>query len=114
MKTRQYSRALAAFGFAALLGLTVDAQTATPPGASAPKPASSDLTEAEVRKVDRENRKITLKHAEIKSLDMPPMTMVFQVEDASLLDRLKAGDKVRFKASNEAGKFTVTEIQPAR
>ena len=76
--------------------------------------AAADMTDAEVRKVDRDNKKITLKHGEIKNLDMPPMTMVFQVNDASMLDKVKAGDKVRFKASNDGGKMTVTEIQPAR
>ena len=76
--------------------------------------AASDLTDAEVRKVDLEGSKITLKHADIKSLDMPGMTMVFVVKDKALLDKLKAGDKVKFKAINDAGKFTVTEIQPAR
>ena len=58
--------------------------------------------------------KVTLKHADIKNLDMPGMTMVFVVKDKAMLDKLKAGDKVKFKAINDAGKFTVTEIQPAR
>ena len=72
------------------------------------------MTDAEVRKVDKEGKKITLKHGEIKYLDMPPMTMVFNVADASMLDKLQAGDKIRFKATNEGGKFTVTEIQPVK
>ena len=70
-------------------------------------------TEAEVRKVDKPAGKITLKHGEIKNLDMPPMTMVFVVADASMLDKVKAGDKVRFRASGQDGKFTVTEIVAA-
>ena len=78
------------------------------------KTAVSEMTEAEVRKVDKDNKKITLKHAEIKSLDMPPMTMVFQVNDAAMLDKVKAGDKIRFKASNDGGKMTVTEMQAAK
>ncbi|HEY6510644.1 MAG TPA: copper-binding protein [Burkholderiaceae bacterium] len=73
--------------------------------------AAADLTDGEVRKLDKDNAKLTLKHAEIKSLDMPAMTMVFQVKDRAALDGLKVGDKVRFKAVNEAGKYTVTEIQ---
>jgi Cu/Ag efflux protein CusF len=67
-----------------------------------------------VRKVDKDAAKITLKHGEIKSLEMPPMTMVFNVKDKAMLDQLKAGDKVRFKAVNEAGKYTVTDIRVAR
>ena len=76
--------------------------------------AAADMTDAEVRKVDMEGSKITLKHADIKNLDMPGMTMVFVVKDKAMLDKLKAGDKVKFKAINDAGKFTVTEIQPVR
>ena len=76
--------------------------------------ATGDMTDGEVRKVDKEGGKLTLKHADIKSLDMPAMTMVFTVKDKAMLDKLKAGDKVKFKAINDAGKFTVTEIQPVR
>ena len=75
---------------------------------------ASDMTDAEVRKIDREAGKVTLKHADIKSLDMPAMTMVFVVKDKAMLDKLKAGDKIKFKAINDAGKFTVTEIHPAK
>jgi Cu(I)/Ag(I) efflux system periplasmic protein CusF len=71
----------------------------------------ADMTDAEVRKVDKEQAKITLKHGEIKNLDMPGMTMVFQVKDKALLDKIAAGDKVKFKAINDAGKYTVTELQ---
>ena len=91
-----------------------DDHSAHPPAASATAPSANDMADAEVRKVDKDAAKITLKHGEIKSLDMPPMTMVFQVKDATMLDSVKAGDKVRFKAVNEAGKYTVTDIQVAR
>jgi Cu/Ag efflux protein CusF len=74
----------------------------------------ADMAEGEVRRIDKEGGKVTLRQGEIKSLDMPPMTMVFAVRDKILLDSLKAGDRVRFKAVNEAGKYIVTEIQPQR
>lgn len=76
--------------------------------------AAADMTDAEVRKVDTAQGKVTLKHGEIKSLDMPPMTMVFTVKDKAMLDGVKPGDKVRFKATNENGKITVVEMTPAR
>ena len=76
--------------------------------------ASAEMTEAEVRKVDKENSKITLKHGEIKNLEMPAMTMVFQVADTAMLDKVKAGDKVRFKAGKDGGKLVVTEIVQAK
>lgn len=79
-------------------------------GASAATASAADMADGEVRKVDKAQSKITLKHAEIKSLDMPPMTMVFGVKDKALLERLQPGDKVKFKAVNEAGKYTVTDL----
>jgi Cu/Ag efflux protein CusF len=42
------------------------------------------------------------------------MTMVFQVSQPGALDKLKAGDKVRFRASNKGGQLTASDIQPAR
>lgn len=79
-----------------------------------PTAASADMTDGEIRKVDKDAKKITLKHGEIKNLDMPPMTMVFQVKDPALLDKVKTGDKVRFKAEKAGGAFVVTDIQPAK
>ncbi len=76
--------------------------------------ASADMADGEVRKVDKENKKITLKHGVIKSLDMPGMTMVFGVKDAALLDTVKVGDKVKFKAEQTGSAITVTEIQPVK
>jgi Cu/Ag efflux protein CusF len=72
------------------------------------------FTQAEVRRVDRDGRKLTLKHGEIKNLSMPPMTMVFQVSDPVMLDAVKAGDTVRFKAIERSGTYVVTEIEKAR
>lgn len=86
------------------------------PAATAKEPAQAtpgEMTDGEVRKVDRETGKLTIKHATIKSLDMPPMTMVFVAKDKAMLDKLKAGDKIKFTAINDAGKYTVTEIQMA-
>lgn len=75
---------------------------------------ASAMTDGEVRRVDAANKKITLKHGEIKNLEMPPMTMVFQVEDASALEKLKVGDKVRFAAEKRAGALVVTRIEAAK
>jgi Cu/Ag efflux protein CusF len=70
------------------------------------------MVEAEVRKVDTAAGKISLKHGEIKNLDMPPMTMVFQMNDPALLGKVKAGDKVRFTAMQINGAYTVMSIEP--
>lgn len=87
---------------------------ATGGASEAPATASADMSSGEVRKVDKDNKKITLKHGEIKNLDMPGMTMVFQVRDPAMLDKLKAGDKVRFKAEKAGGAIVVTDIELAR
>ena len=79
-----------------------------------PATAAVDMADGEIRKVDLDAKKITIKHGEIKHLDMPGMTMVFQVKDPALLDKLKAGDKVRFKAEKAGSAIVVTAIQPVR
>lgn len=75
---------------------------------------STAMTGGEVRKVDKGAQKITLKHEEIKNLDMPPMTMVFRVKDPAMLDKLKAGDKVKFAAEEKGGTFTITSMEVAK
>ncbi|MGZ9075664.1 MAG: copper-binding protein, partial [Burkholderiaceae bacterium] len=92
------------------------AQTAAPAQGAATKPsqAMTDMVAGEVRKVDKDARKITLRHAEIKQLDMPAMSMVFQVKDPALLEKVKAGDKVKFKAENAGGAMTLTEIETVK
>lgn len=72
---------------------------------------SNDMTQGEVRKIDKEVKKITIKHGEIKNLEMPPMTMVFQVRDSALLEKVQAGDKVQFKAIKDSGALVVTDLQ---
>ena len=79
-----------------------------------PAAPALDMADGEVRKIDKENKKITLKHGVIKNLDMPGMTMVFQVKDAAMLDSLKTGDKIKFKAEQAGSAIVVTDIQPAK
>ena len=76
--------------------------------------ASAETAEAEVRKVDKAAKKITLKHEAIKNLDMAPMTMVFQVKDAALLENVQAGDKVRFTADKVGGAYIVLTLEPVK
>jgi Cu/Ag efflux protein CusF len=90
------------FAFAAAAALAVSAI------------AQAAQTEGEVRKVDKAAGKITLKHGEIKNLEMPPMTMVFTAKDRTLLDKVKTGDKVRFQAEKEGTQFVVTALEVNR
>lgn len=72
------------------------------------------MADGEVRRVDKDAKKITIKHGPIPNLDMPPMTMVFQVKDAVMLDQVKTGDKIRFSADKVGAAYTVTKIEPAK
>ncbi|KJV25204.1 hypothetical protein VI06_19730 [Aquitalea magnusonii] len=100
--------------FTAWAGAATALTSNVPRGQNTAAPANSDLTDGEIRKVDKASGKLTIKHGPIKNLDMPSMTMVYQIRSTALLDKVQAGDKVRFRAENEGGKFLVTEIQPAR
>ena len=71
-------------------------------------------TDGEVRKIDKEQGKVTLRHGPIANLDMPAMTMVFKVSDAKMLDTIKEGDKVKFTADKVNGAITVTSIEAAK
>jgi Cu(I)/Ag(I) efflux system periplasmic protein CusF len=88
---------------AALLALAVWAQT----------PAAAPAIAGEVTKLDKAGGKVTLKHGEIKHLDMPPMTMVFRVSNPKLLDEMVVGGRVRFTAEKVNGQYTVTSVSKA-
>ena len=76
--------------------------------------ASASMTDGEIRKVDKETKKLTIRHGPIQNLDMPGMTMVFQVKDPAVLDQVKAGDKVRFAVKKIGGAYVVTHIETTR
>jgi Cu/Ag efflux protein CusF len=75
--------------------------------------AALPWTLAEVRRVDASSRKVSLRHEEIKNLDMPPMTMVFQVRDGVSLDGLRVGQRIRFQAVQDKGAYWVVAWQAA-
>jgi Cu/Ag efflux protein CusF len=107
--------AAAAFGNS----MTATAQPATAASgadhaAHHPAAANTPQSEGEIRKVDREQGKLTLRHGPIQNLDMPAMTMVFKAADPKLLDGVKAGDKVKFIAHKVNGIFTVMALEPAK
>lgn len=98
---------------AALIGIAstmhAQAQASSPPVA-----ASAAMSEGEVRKVDKDAAKLTLRHGPIENLGMPAMTMVFKVADPKVLDTVKEGDKVRFKADRINDAITITSLEPAK
>jgi Cu/Ag efflux protein CusF len=109
MNTR---KALAAF----VLAFTVLAPVAqaTTHSANVAAQHQSPTTEGEIRRIDKDAKKLTIRHGPIQNLDMPAMTMVFQVADPAVLDGLKPGDKVRFTADKIGGAYTVTQLEPVQ
>lgn len=73
--------------------------------------ANSGLADGEIRKIDKEAGKLTIKHGELKNLGMMPMVMVFKVKDKAMLEQVKQGDKVRFAADRIDGAITVTMLE---
>jgi Cu(I)/Ag(I) efflux system protein CusF len=111
---------VAALAYAGVAGAQTSKSTADLPGTSekaavgaSDVAAIAELSEGEIRKVDRDNRKLTIRHGPLKNLDMPGMTMVFGVKDDAMLDKVQTGLKVRFKAEKIGGKIVVTKIEAA-
>jgi len=77
-----------------------------------PVMAQTELAQGEVRRLDLQNGKVTIRHGEIKALDMPPMTMVFVAQPTSILQGVKVGDKIRFLAADDNGVYVVRKIEP--
>lgn len=76
---------------------------------------AQQLADGEVRKVDKKTKTLIIKHGPIQAIDMPAMTMEFEVMDPRMLERVKPGDKIRFQAEMRAGgKATVTSIELAK
>lgn len=98
-------------------GASAPARTPPAPMASpgvAPPSAAAPLADGEVLRINRDTRKLRIRHGEIPSLDMPPMTMEFEVADPAMLDAVKAGDRIRFAAEERRGQYFVTRIEPVR
>lgn len=81
---------------------------AQPASSAAPQ---TSMSEGEIKKVDKDGGKLTIKHGDLKNLGMPGMTMVFRTKDAAMLEQVKQGDKVRFVAEKVDGALTVTAIE---
>ena len=93
--------------------VAADSHSSHHPAATASTAPQADLSEGEITRRDSRTLRLTLKHGEIKNLEMPPMTMVFRVADASVVGDLKPGDKVRFRAEQISGAYHVQRIEKA-
>jgi Cu(I)/Ag(I) efflux system periplasmic protein CusF len=112
-------KALSTLTLAAIIGLASTqpalANDEHHPSATAQASESTAaMSQGEIKKIDKDAGKITIKHGPLANLDMPPMTMVFRVKEPSMLDQVKPGDKIAFIAEKINGAITVTTLQPAR
>ncbi len=98
---------------AAPAAAAADSHSSHHPAAAASPAPQGELSEGEITRWDPRTLRLTLKHGEIKNLEMPPMTMVFRVADASVVGDLKPGDKVRFRAEQISGAYHVQRIEKA-
>lgn len=106
--------AAASIALGAALALAAGASLAPAPALAQAGAAAdaSAMASGEVRRVDREAAKLTIRHGEIPHLEMPPMTMVFRVRDAALLEGLKEGDRIRFRAEKDGRQYVVVALKP--
>jgi Cu/Ag efflux protein CusF len=79
-------------------------------GAATAARAQLATVAAEVMKIDKVSGRVTLKHGEIKALDMPPMTMAWRVGEGRLLNDLSVGDRVRFVPERVNGLYTINTL----
>jgi Cu/Ag efflux protein CusF len=113
LKTNKIIATITTFAFASILSVGVVATAATGNDSSIKTATTqaADMTPGEVRKIDKQAGKLTLKHERIANLNMPPMTMVFRVKEKSMLNALQVGDRILFKAVDKNGVLTITEIK---
>ena len=118
MKVTSSFLLVATFLSAAFSETGVRAQSVSSPAMSGDMKAmqwvSSEMTDGELRRIDKDTKRITLKHGEIKNLGMPGMTMAFQVKDPAMLDSVKTGDKVSFNGEKAGGARVVTQYRSSQ
>jgi len=64
--------------------------------------------------IDRKAGEIAIRHGYLPELSMDAMSMYFLVADPALFDRVRKGDRVKFRAGLIGGKFAVVAIERIR
>ncbi len=72
---------------------------------------AKEFTKGTVKEIKADQEKVTIIHEELKTLDMPAMTMVFNVADPAMLEKMQEGADIEFVVERIRGKLTVTEIR---
>ena len=98
-----------------VLALSLPAYAQHDHGSHQPAAArSAPLSDGLVKKVDKAAGEVVIQHGQLDSIGMPPMTMAFGVADKAWLNKLKAGDRIRFAAEMRGGDAIVSRYEMAK
>jgi Cu(I)/Ag(I) efflux system protein CusF len=100
--------------FAVLIAVSSGTYASATEGPAAVAASQTAMSDGEIKKIDKDAGKLTIKHGELKNLEMPAMTMVFRVQNPTMIDQVKPGDKIKFVAEKVAGSLTVTSLKLAK
>jgi len=75
---------------------------------------AAPLSDGLVKKIDKAAGEVVIQHGQLDSIGMPPMTMAFGVADKAWLNKLKAGDKIRFAAEMKGSSPIVSRYEMAK
>lgn len=64
----------------------------------------------EVRRIQAERGKITIKHGPIIDLKLPAMTLIYNI-NPGLLKEIQPGDSVKFRALHQNDQYIIIEIR---
>ncbi|HJV75339.1 MAG TPA: copper-binding protein [Noviherbaspirillum sp.] len=111
MKIGVQSASALVLALAAATAFAVDHSAHMSHGAAAPAVAAAPMSEGEIKKVDRQARKITIKHGPLASVNMPPMTMAFGVSNEALLEGINTGDKIKFVVERKGPALVISRME---
>ena len=69
------------------------------------------MSEGVIRKVDKSASKITIRHSQLYNLGMPATTMVFRLGNPAMLNEVKPGYAMRFRANRVKGSPSITQME---
>lgn len=111
MKIGLQSASAVVLALVASTAFAVDHSAHMAHGATAPAVAAAPMSDGEIKKVDRQARKVTVKHGPLASVNMPPMTMAFGVSNEALLEGINAGDKIQFVVEKRGPALVITRME---
>lgn len=78
--------------------------------AAAPMVDYAGMNDATIKKVDGTKATVTLAHGALSN-GMPAMTMTYRVKDPAWLEKMVAGQKIRFAAESVDGGMTMVRFE---